>query len=721
MKEERACRRHIVLLGVGHTNAHIVRMWAMNPLPDTDLTCISDSGVATYSGFLPAVLAGQIPPEAMEIDLVQLCAAAGARLITDRVIGMDQGRRQLLFAERPPVTWDVLSIGIGSVPTMPSGGADADTLVAIKPMRSFLQRLQSAIEACGPDVSSLQVVVVGGGAAGVEVSQCLPAQLKQLTSADCQVTLVNRNAELLPGCAAGTIRRVRAAIRRRGQTIRDRTTVMAVRDRRIALDDGTELPADLVIWATTAQAPPLLQEIDLPKDDQGFLRTRDTLQSTGADSVFVVGDTGSIEGHSVPRAGVYAVRQGPVLWDNLQRQLNGQPLTSYQPQASFLKLLNLGDGRAIGEWRGVSFSGRWVMKLKQRIDQRFMEMYQQLPDRMSMPDDMPCRGCGCKLAGDHLAQALPADDQRDDAAVLPFGVDSNTQSSDPSILITTDFFSSPFPDAWLTGRVAAIHAASDLYAMGAQPFAAEAIVVLPDGDPATQRQMLSDFQAGAAREFDAMGVTITGGHTITGPRFEVGFTVLGRAAGDQLIRKQGLQPDDSLYLTQPLGSGVLMAALMRGRCRCSDYQRMIETMLTGSRVAAEIAVSCQLSCGTDVTGFGLLGHLQEMLTEEVRAELSANAIPFLSGAEQAARQGITSSLLPSNRCYLQGVDCPPGPLQDLLLDPQTCGGLLLAVPPQREDRFRQQFADHGLPIPARIGRVTVAEHHAPRITVQGGR
>ena len=178
MKQERACRRHIVLLGIGHTNAHVVRMWAMNPLPDTDLTCISDSGVTTYSGFLPAVLAGQLPTKAMEIDLVRLCAAANARLITDPVIRVDTGRQLLLFTERPPVPYNVLSVGIGSVPQMPAAGAGSASLVTIKPMRSFIDRLSVAVARFTAGSGPFHVVIAGGGAAGAEVTLCLPERLK---------------------------------------------------------------------------------------------------------------------------------------------------------------------------------------------------------------------------------------------------------------------------------------------------------------------------------------------------------------------------------------------------------------------------------------------------------------------------------------------------------------------------------------------------------------
>jgi selenide,water dikinase len=717
VKQERACRRHIVLLGVGHTNAHIVRMWAMHPLPDTDLTCISDSNVATYSGFLPAVLAGQLPPEAMEIDLVRLCEAAGARLITEPVTGLDRHRQQLLFADRPAVRYDVLSVGIGSVPQMPPVGADSPSLVTIKPMRSFIDRLSIAVAQCDSGMNPLKIVVVGGGAAGVEVTQCLPARLKSMTTSDFHITLVNRGDELLPGCSPHTTRRVRRLLDQRGWTVLQNSSVIEIHQSSVKLQTGTAIPADVVIWATAATAPALLSEFDLPKDDRGFLLTNNALQSTSGDPIFAVGDTGTIEDGAVPKAGVYAVRQGPILWDNIRRQLNGQTLVPFEPQSSFLKLLNMGDGSAVGEWRGFSFEGHWAMRLKQRIDQQFMDKYQLLADQMTMPEDMQCRGCGCKLGGDTLEAALGGDGStsRDDATIIRAGTNA---SGKDDVLVTTDFFSAPFRDAWLTGRIAAIHAASDIYAMGAFPFAAEAIVVLPEGDESTQMQILSDFQAGAAREFERMGANITGGHTITGPRWEVGFTVFGRSAGDRLIRKQGLVIGDHLFLTKPLGSGVLMAALMRGKCRHSDYQSMINVMLRNNHESAQIAVSCGVVTGTDVTGFGLLGHLQEMLTDDIRVMLDGKSIPYLPGACAAAQQGIASSLLPANRCYLSGVVSDRNESLDLLLDPQTCGGLLLAVPPQSVATFQRQFSELRLPEPSQIGEVYRAEPTQPRISVE---
>ena len=691
-------------------------MWAMNPLPDTDLTCISDSGVTTYSGFLPAVLAGQLPTKAMEIDLVRLCAAANARLITDPVIRVDTGRQLLLFTERPPVPYNVLSVGIGSVPQMPAAGAGSASLVTIKPMRSFIDRLSVAVARFTAGSGPFHVVIAGGGAAGAEVTLCLPERLKSMTQSDFHITLVNRGHEVLSECARGTSRRVRRLIEERGATVLNNNSVIQIDRFSVRLQSGRTLPADIVVWATSATAPALLSQIDLPKDSRGFLLTEDTLRSTDGSPVFAVGDSGTVKDGQIRKAGVYAVRQGPVLWENCQRQLDGRSLISYVPQSSFLKLLNTGDGRAIGEWRGLRFEGRWTMRLKQHIDQRFMDRYQLLPDRMVIPNDMPCRGCGCKLGSAALKAAVGGNDPAaDDATVI---LKSPGGSAKDTVLVTTDFFSAPFPDAWLNGRVTAIHSASDIYAMGALPFAAEAIVVLPDGDEATQQQMLRDFQDGATREFERMGATISGGHTITGPRWELGFTVFGRPAGNQLIRKHGLVPGDQLFLTKPLGSGILLAALMRGQCGYTDYESLMDVLLRNNQEAALIAAQCGVVAGTDVTGFGLLGHLQEMLTDDVRIRLNWHSIPCMPGAREAAEQGIASSLLPANRCHLHGVASDLTDALDLLLDPQTCGGLLLAVPAIKTAEFRRRFAERSLPEPAEIGVVLSANSSASRIAVE---
>jgi selenide,water dikinase len=718
----RSCSKHIVLLGVGHTNAHIVRMWGMNPIPDTDLTCITDFPVAAYSGMLPAVLAQQVPQEEMQIDLVRLCSSVGARLVRGRVDRIDHNRQEIHVDDRPPIPFDALSIGIGSVPTIDEVKIEGESLIKIKPMQTFLQRLADKIKKIESKTraGSLRIAVVGSGVAGVEILFCLPAFLAKHSDRKVMLSLVTRSEQILPTVSDGMRANAVKVILQRDVQLVTGQSVVSVSDHAIILANGRSLDADLVIWATGASAPNALERLGLPTDNRGFLLTDATLKSISGKPCFAGGDTGTSDGLSLPKAGVYAVRQGPVLWKNLQRLLGGRELTSYRPQQSFMKLLNCGDGKAIGQWKGVSVSGRWVMRLKEHIDRKFMRMFQPvaMTDRDDSDGEMQCRGCGCKLGADPLAEAIAMIQGQgqsiplEDAAVV-------ADQDGASILASTDFFTTPFDDAYLSGRVAALHSASDIIASGGRPTHALANVVLCEGDVETQKRSLADFLSGARREFSAMGASIVGGHTIVGPRMEAGFTVIGRTE-DGVLRKGELCPGDLLCITKPLGIGVLLAAHMRSLCAAADYFSVVETMLSPQHDYVQISHRHKLSAMTDVTGFGLAGHLIEMLREsKVAAKMSLSDVPLLDGTARLLSEGIESTLAPDNARFKRWMEIDDHLRLDVrykaLFDPQTCGGLLFGIQPEDLTPFQLDLKTAGLSAPAVVGKVIEAEQPMLRI------
>ena len=247
--------RRIVLLGIGHTNAHVLRMWRLRPLPDTKLVCISNYPCVTYSGMLPGTLAGLYPRERMAIDLVRLCAAAGSRLIVGHVTGVDVVERQVLFADRPPLSFDVLSIGTGSVPTREGVESLDDTVLPIKPMQTFLERLEGFIDRClharstppshpSPSVgdSPFRTTIVGGGVAGTEIAFCLPGRLQSLLGEmPCQVTIVERSGQICSGLSQSAQRRAERELQRRNIQIQCGQAVRRVQGGCVVLDDGTEI------------------------------------------------------------------------------------------------------------------------------------------------------------------------------------------------------------------------------------------------------------------------------------------------------------------------------------------------------------------------------------------------------------------------------------------------------------------------------------------------
>lgn len=374
--------RNIVLLGAGHTHAHVLHMWRSRPISDTHLICVSNFSSATYSGMLPGVLAGQYDPSEMQIDLVRFCRAVGATLIVAEPTGLDLIERLLLFADRPPLPFDMLSVGIGSRPSfdgLERTDAADDRILAIKPMQTFLRRLDQQLVSAASALShaALKIAIVGAGAGGCEIAMCLPPHLHRLLPACAhEITLIHAHAVILPELRASTRRRVTRVLANRAvqRITQDRVTV--VDEHGLQLSSGRRVPADVVIWATGAVGPPLLAQLGLPLDERGFLLTRRTLQTVADVPVFAVGDSGTMHDHRTAKAGVYAVRQGPVLWHNLRSLAEGTPLREYRPQSGFLKLLNSGDGKAIGEYGRWSFSGRCVWKWKDHIDRAFMAKFQ---------------------------------------------------------------------------------------------------------------------------------------------------------------------------------------------------------------------------------------------------------------------------------------------------------------------------------------------------------
>lgn len=788
--EKRLGSKTIVLLGIGHTHAHLVKQWAMTPLPDVNLVCVTDQWLATYSGMLPGVLAGDYSPEQMEIDLVPLFSAAQVTWIHDQVTRVDRQRRRLYFASGRTLGYDLLSVGVGSRPPELSvrAGRDGESalpVVGIKPMQSFLERLTEAVRVCeasssGSQGATVQIDVVGGGLGSVEIVLCLPYFLQRMGWARdrYRLRLISGAASPPVGCLASTRRKILAHFQQAGIELVGGAKLAAVEGRALVLSDGRRWTSDLVIFLGAGHAAPVTACFDLPRDARGCLLTNRNLQSIADPMVWAGGDCGTIQGVDLPKAGVFAVRQGPVMWDNVRRWSQGQSLQPYRPQSHFLKLINLGGGQAMGEYRGWSFQGRWVWRWKDRIDTRFMAMYQTLAEKITgrmsgvgaaagsvVPSDsvalaapMRCLGCGSKLGADLLRRVLrelshdfqspvslatdgaqgtiaglarhsPIDWQQlqDDVAMVPLRAASAESEAPRSsaaglagLAISVDAFPTPLSDPWLSGRLAAVHALSDLWASGVVPQQVLATVEIPFGAPRAQEEQLRQVMAGVLEELRRAGAKLIGGHSLEGPRLSIALTVLGQTSSMVVpAAKQGLRPGDRLLVTKGLGTGAALAALHQGRCSATTYAATVDSMLQTNAVALELLTQFPVTALTDVTGFGLLGHLHEMTAADQQLRLSVSAVEGLAlpGVRDLMAQGIRSTMHDNNTCFLSGVTQGPkgvalsstDPLAGLLLDPQTSGGLLLGVPGDQADACVRWLSSQGYSLTTQIGAVEQRE------------
>ena len=719
----------LVLLGGGHAHLSVLKRFGMRPQPGLRITLVSEGSSAPYSGMLPGLIAGHYTPEEMHVDLHALARFAGARFVDATVTGIDLEGRRLRFADRPPLAFDLLSINAGITPALPARLRDGAGLTPVKPIARFYPRWQALLARVQDATRPLRIAVVGGGAGGLELALAVDYRLRQLRDAAgqprrVQLALYTASERLLPGHAPGAGRALATVLADRGIALHLATRSEEVADGQLISAAGQRFAADETLWVTQAAPAPWLATAGLAVDTDGFVRVNGQLQSVSHPFVFAAGDCASVEGAARPKAGVYAVRQGLPLAENLRRAAAGQPLRAYHAQRDALAILATGPRSAIalrGRWR---LHGTWVWHWKDFIDRRFMRRFQQLP--LAMPDipdltapnaspalaalgplAMRCGGCGSKVGAEILraairdlqpqgtrADVLAGLHAADDAAVtlVPLG---------RAAVHSIDGFRSFGADPYLFGRITAAHALSDLYAMGATPQSALAYVTLPLAAPGLMQRDLSQVLAGAIATLNADGALLVGGHTAEGAELSLALAVNGHVDPAQLARKDSPQAGDVLLLTKPLGTGVVLAAAMRGLASASAIDACLASMLATNAAAARVLTALPVHALTDVTGFGLAGHLAEMLRRGgYRARLDAAALPVLPDALALAASGIRSSLHRQNArldpaIALDGV-ASDETLAALLFDPQTSGGLLIALPAAVAPRALAALATAGV-------------------------
>jgi selenide,water dikinase len=724
-------QKSVVLVGAGNAHLVFVRKWRMRPLPGVAVALVNEAPAVPYSAMVPAHIAGEYRREELTIDLVRLCRSAGVRFVPARVVGIDPKTRQVNLADRPPLAYDALSLCLGSVPADLASAATPGFAIPLRPLSVLLDRLDGIEAELKSAFRPFHLAIVGGGASGCELAVAVHNRLGHLP--DFRITLLQANSRLLPRFPAKTAAAYEREFRSRGIAWRLSCRVSGREAGTLALADGESLACDAVLWATPGAPPDLVRESGLVTDDRGFLRVRETLQAESDSATFGTGDCVSFAAYpDLARSGVYAVRQGEILFENIASFLHGRSLRRFRPQRRCLYLLNVGDGTAVLNYGPVAWKSRWVRRLKDRIDRRWVESFRpaEMPAVPGEVDDalpqMRCGGCGSKVSGDVLSAVLKRLDPEQDPRVLigaRHGEDAAVfrgEAGGPVQVQTVDHFRSFTDDPYLFGRVAALHAVSDLYAMNARPFAALAIATLPHARGPIQEAQLFELLAGAQRAFRELGVTLAGGHTTEGSELAVGFAMTGLAEENRLFRKGGLTPGDRLILTKPLGTGALLAAWMRGHCRAEWYTAAISTMLWDNRDAAGVFERFGVRACTDVTGFGLAGHLLEMLDASgVGARLYADRVPLLDGVLDVTAAGIVSTLHRDNAkvaCRIGG----PQPLPAWLFDPQTSGGLLAGVPADQVTEVLRELHSAGYVAASVVGDVMAADDGAPLLLLDHG-
>ncbi len=366
--------KHLLLLGGGHSHIEVLRRFAGGN-PGTALTLVSPDPHAVYSGMLPGAVAGTYAAADCRIDLAPLARSAGARLRSAAAIAIDPQRRCVTLDQGDVLPYDLLSLDVGSQPAHSGIDGVSAHALPLRPAGRLLDAVGQLV-ARARDGALARVAVVGGGAAGVEIAFALRQRLRSAGARVPGVALISDAPVLLAAHApraqalAARLARAHDITLYLGDRV-TRVTASAVDTTRGAID------ADAVVWATGAAAPAWLAGSGLARDAAGFIAVDAHLQSLSHAGVFAAGDCASLLHHALPKSGVYAVREGPLLADNLRRQLHGLPLRPFRPQKRALALLATGDGRAMAVWGPLAWEGAWVWRWKDRIDRRFIARYRR--------------------------------------------------------------------------------------------------------------------------------------------------------------------------------------------------------------------------------------------------------------------------------------------------------------------------------------------------------
>ena len=714
--------RDLVLIGGGHAHAIVLRKWGMSPLPGARLTLIDPNPKAPYTGMLPGHIAGHYPRDALDIDLVRLAHFAGARLIVGAATAIDRAARRVSVEGRPDIAYDVLSIDVGitSAPAQVSGFKTHG--IAAKPLGPFADRWQVFVEEVNAEVSAPDCVILGGGVAGVELALAMRHRLS-LISAAPRIAVID-TGRALSGVAAATSRILRRRLQGAGVEIIEHAEIAEITNTSVELTNGTSLRSSLTVAAVGARPWPWLTDTGLDLTD-GFITVGPHLRSVTDPAIFAAGDCAHLAHSPRPKAGVYAVRAAPVLHDNLRAALSEQTrMRRFQPQKRYLKLVSLGYKEAVADRGslGIALPGLWLWK--DRIDQRFMQKFRTLPAMPVAPlpqeaaqgmaaelaeHPMICGGCGAKVGPAALQTALNSARSRERAdVVLRPGDDAGALRIGSQIqVISTDHLRAFTADPWLMARITALHALGDVWAMGAAPQAALINLVLPRVSGPLQARTLAEIMAGAQEVLEDAGAEIIGGHTTQGAEMTIGYTVTGLMPdGCMPIGLDGARPGDHLILTGALGTGVILAADMAGQADGDIVRNALDHMASSPQRAAQSLLSAHAM--TDVTGFGLAGHLLGMCRSSgCGAVLDMAALPLLDGALPLLESGRRSSLHGANKAYSEPglVSFDNTSRSEILFDPQTSGGFLAALAPEDAKLALAQLASGGSPA-VRIGTIT---------------
>ncbi len=692
----------------------------MNPKskPAGMITLVTKASTTIYSGMFPGVVAGKYKIDEILIDLRKLASKAGVSFVIAEIEGINLKEKKLLLAGRPEIEYSLLSLNIGTKtninPKLFIKG-DRDLTVPIKPFSESYKFIVDQ-DIHKNDSSAKPFVIIGGGFAGIEIAFSLRKRWPK-RSILLKVKLgrnINKNL----------LRNLKAL------------------DIEITQKQPSISYPKLI--CTGNKSFNWLKDSGLPIDENGRVLTKKTLQVLNYPELFAVGDCGVIQDYPRPSSGVWAVRAAKPLAINLECITKGLKLEEWIPQRKAIQILDINfrnkKSKAFVSWGEVIIGPfNLLSSLKELIDKQFISKFDLVKDidlDMSLEEEMiKCRGCAAKLAFNPLSSALNKLDLIE--SLKDDSINIGILNSDKTLIQSVDGFPSLISDPWLNGRLLAFHSCSDIWACGGSVISAQSLVNLPSISNNLQQELLYQVLEGINSALTIQGANLIGGHTLESRKIseepfsleiESSLTVNGIIDDTKYFwSKGGMRKGDEILISRSLGTGIIFSAFMNGQLKPYILDNVLKEMnksqhemvnyineLTNLNPSSKIVNAC-----TDITGFGLLGHLSEMLEstnsdqlkmnlEPLKVNLELDNIPLYDGVKELLDRGFESTLAPANQIFLKNIDGDKNlrfelisndsssnrsfynAMRKILVDPQTCGPLVVCCSSINSEKLIQQ-------------------------------
>ncbi|MDI9335874.1 MAG: selenide, water dikinase SelD [Gammaproteobacteria bacterium] len=726
----------LILAGAGHSNLFIAHYFFKNPCQGLRITLINPDSEVFYSGMLSGAIVGNYSLEDCQIDLRQFCQSIHCRFLQARITHIDTEEKILMCAGYPEVHYDILAINIATASPLPSENIPFSA--SVKPLANFYRVWQDTIKRIQQTTERrFKLAIVGGGLGSIEMTLALLHSVERKGLAgQLECWLFTEQPSLVPHFSKRVQSILTQELLKKQVHICTQHKMVVDGSGQILDHQGGTWQFDQTFWAYSGKPEAWLAQTGLALTPSGYIWVDNYLRSIAQPSVFALGDIAEMVHYNLPKSGVYAVRMGQHTAKNIENLLLKKYLLPYKPQKRSLLIIPIDQKKALAMYgKGVLGTGAWAWHWKRDLDRRYLTKLkpwlQSVPMAIKRPRVLPnepheewlelqkplCGGCSAKVSAEVLFRTLQPDTQLqgetsfstiipDDAAVI---------SLPPGhyLIQSVDYLPILFDDPYIFGQIATIHALNDLYAMGATPHSAQSIISLPRGFGDKQHHELKHLLLGIQKSLNQANCRLLGGHTSLSEAVAVGLVVNGLLPIDKqnIWWKNQLQLGDILILTKPLGSGLLLAANMRGFCKGYWLTQLINTLLISHQPAVAIGQELGIHAATDVSGFGLAGHLLEM-SQNFSIRLDLAELRLYEGVEFCLQQGLLSSLHTANRTY--ALPHLAGVLSDaklpILFDPQTAGGLVMSVPRSQADACLHRLKTSVYPQAHIIGEVIALQN-----------